>query len=67
MRERAERIGGKLKVLSMPSAGTEIHLSVPSRLAFEPEFSSRHSLWFSRLYSQKTQEGKSESAPKSKP
>ena len=64
MRERAERIGGKLKVLSMPSAGTEIQLSVPSRLAFEPEFSSRHSQWFSRLYSRKTEEEKSQSAPK---
>jgi ligand-binding sensor domain-containing protein/signal transduction histidine kinase len=56
MRERAERIGGKLKVLSMPSAGTEIHLSVPSRLAFEPEFSTRQSLWFSKLYSRKEPE-----------
>jgi len=59
MRERAERIGGKLKVLSLASAGTEIHLSVPSRLAFEPEFSSRPNLWFSRLYSRKAAEGKS--------
>jgi signal transduction histidine kinase/ligand-binding sensor domain-containing protein len=58
MRERAERIGGKLKVLSMASAGTEIHLSVPSRLAFEPEFSTRQSLWFSRLYSRKSAEDK---------
>lgn len=56
MRERAERIGGKLKVLSMASAGTEIHLSVPSRLAFDSEFSSRQSLWFSRLYSRKEPE-----------
>ena len=67
MRERAERIGGKLKVLSMPSAGTEIHLSVPSRLAFEPEFSSRHSRWFSRLYSRIAEEDKSQSAPKREP
>ena len=50
MRERAERIGGKLRVLSMASAGTEIHLSVPSRLAYEPEFSNRPRTWFSRLH-----------------
>jgi signal transduction histidine kinase len=63
MRERAERIGGKLKVLSMPSAGTEIHLSVPSRLAFEADFSSRRSRWFSRLYSRDAEEDKSQSVP----
>jgi signal transduction histidine kinase/ligand-binding sensor domain-containing protein len=60
MRERAERIGGKLKVLSMASAGTEIHLSIPSRLAFEPEFTSRENLWFSRLYSRKAAGGKTQ-------
>jgi signal transduction histidine kinase len=64
MRERAERIGGKLKVLSMASAGTEIHLSVPSRLAFEPEFSTRQRLWFSRLYSRKATEDKTQSVRK---
>jgi len=64
MRERTERIGGKLKVLSMPSAGTEIHLYVPSRLAFEPEFSTRQNLWFSRLYSRKAEEDKTPSVRK---
>jgi signal transduction histidine kinase/ligand-binding sensor domain-containing protein len=64
MRERAERIGGKLRVLSMASAGTEINLSVPSRLAFEPEFSTRQSLWFSRLYSRKAAEEKTQSVRK---
>jgi signal transduction histidine kinase len=62
MRERAERIGGKLKVLSMTSEGTEIHLSVPSRLAFEPEFSTKRNLWFSRLYSRKAVEDKTQTA-----
>jgi ligand-binding sensor domain-containing protein/signal transduction histidine kinase len=66
MRERAERIGGKLKVLSLPSAGTEIHLSIPSRLAFEPEFSGRPNLWFSRLYSRKAAEGKTQSESKTR-
>ncbi len=64
MRERAERIGGKLKVLSMASAGTEIHLYVPSRLAFEPEFSTRQKLWFSRLYSRKSAEDKAQTVRK---
>jgi signal transduction histidine kinase len=64
MRERAERIGGKLRVLSMASAGTEIHLSVPSRLAFEPEFSTRQSSWFSRLYSRKAAEDKAQTVRK---
>ncbi|HEV3421731.1 MAG TPA: two-component regulator propeller domain-containing protein [Candidatus Acidoferrum sp.] len=64
MRERAERIGGKLRVLSMASAGTEIHLSVPSRLAFEPEFSTRQSLWFSRLYSRKAAEDRTQTVRK---
>ncbi len=35
MRERAEKIGAKLRVLSSAHAGTEIELSVPSQLAFE--------------------------------
>ena len=61
MRERAERIGGKLKVLSMPSAGTEIHLSVPSRLAFEPEFSTRQRLVvFPAILAQAPSEDKSQ-------
>jgi signal transduction histidine kinase len=34
MRERAERIGGKLDVWSGPGAGTEIQLSIPGTLAF---------------------------------
>lgn len=36
MRERAEEIGAKLRVLSSPLAGTEIDLTVPGRVAFEP-------------------------------
>jgi signal transduction histidine kinase len=34
MRERSERIGGRLRVWSRPGAGTEIELSVPGHLAF---------------------------------
>jgi signal transduction histidine kinase len=34
MRERAERIGAKLKVWSRPAGGTEVELSVPRTVAF---------------------------------
>ena len=34
MRERAERIGARLKVWSRESAGTEVELSVPAHIAF---------------------------------
>lgn len=34
MRERAERLGGQLKVTSRTGAGTEIELTVPGRLAY---------------------------------
>ena len=34
MRERAERIGGRLRVWSRPGAGTEVELSVPGHVAF---------------------------------
>ena len=47
MRERADRIGAQLHVLSNISAGTEIQLSVPGHVAFQGR--SRHkSSWFGR-------------------
>jgi PAS domain S-box-containing protein len=36
MRERATRIGAVLKISSSASAGTEIQLSIPSHIAFNP-------------------------------
>lgn len=36
MRERAARIGGQLKIFTNPNAGTEIELSIPSDVAFQP-------------------------------
>jgi signal transduction histidine kinase len=36
MRERAERIGARLRVLSRLALGTEVELCVPGQLAFEP-------------------------------
>jgi len=35
MRERAERIGGLLKISSSPGNGTEVRLSIPSGIAFQ--------------------------------
>jgi nitrate/nitrite-specific signal transduction histidine kinase len=37
MRERAKRIGAKLRVMSRPAAGTEVELIVPSQIAFLPK------------------------------
>ena len=36
MRERADRIGGRLRVLSRSGLGTEIELRVPGHIAYEP-------------------------------
>lgn len=47
MRERAERIGARLHVFSRASAGTEIELSVPARVAFQDE-SGGFSHWFGK-------------------
>ncbi len=49
MRERAERIGAKLRVLSRATAGTEIELSVPSHIAYLLRDSDRPVKWFSKL------------------
>jgi signal transduction histidine kinase len=49
MRERAERIGAKLRVLSGGSAGTEIELSVPGNIAFEFSPSATRWEWLSKL------------------
>jgi nitrate/nitrite-specific signal transduction histidine kinase len=35
MRERAENIGARLKVLSRTNAGTEVELLIPSHVAFQ--------------------------------
>ncbi len=35
MRERAQRIGGRLKVLSRDAAGTEVELLVPGKVAYQ--------------------------------
>jgi hypothetical protein len=67
MRERAEKIGGKLNVLSGVDAGTEMELSVPGMLAFHDGSASRFWTWLPRLYPRKrqsTSEKSSEGQPK---
>jgi signal transduction histidine kinase len=49
MRERAERIGAKFKVMSGPSAGTEVELSVPGHIAFQVPPSNGLWRWLSKL------------------
>ena len=50
MRERAEKIGAKLKVWSRAEAGTEVELSIPGHIAFRSHSPSRPLKWFARLY-----------------
>jgi signal transduction histidine kinase/ligand-binding sensor domain-containing protein len=49
MRERAERIGAKLQLFSSTSAGTEVRVSVPGRIAYEQQSNNRVLLFFRRL------------------
>jgi signal transduction histidine kinase len=48
MRERAERIGAKFKVMSGPDAGTEVELSVPGHIVFQSPPSNGRWGWFSK-------------------
>ena len=50
MRERAERIGARLRVWSRPQQGTEVELSVPAHIAFESKSSAGTSNWFAKFY-----------------
>jgi ligand-binding sensor domain-containing protein/signal transduction histidine kinase len=49
MRERAERIGAKLRLFSRVGGGTEVELRVPKRVAFEAQRSSSVGKLFARL------------------
>jgi signal transduction histidine kinase len=49
MRERAQRIGAKLRVLSRVGAGTEVELSVLGQIAYELPPDERASRWLSKL------------------
>jgi signal transduction histidine kinase/ligand-binding sensor domain-containing protein len=48
MRERAEKIGGRLRVWSRAAAGTEVELSIPGHVAFERPPSGRIPKWLGR-------------------
>jgi ligand-binding sensor domain-containing protein/signal transduction histidine kinase len=50
MRERAEKIGGRLEVFSGVDAGTEIELSVPGALAYKDASAGQFWKWPLRLY-----------------
>jgi signal transduction histidine kinase len=56
MRERAERIGARLKVRSRATAGTEVELSVPGHVAFIIRSSERDRGWLKRLRRRKAEE-----------
>jgi len=58
MRERAERIGARLRVLSRADAGTEMELSVPGGIAFASQPSKGSKFWFARLYAKKSSDTK---------
>lgn len=51
IRERAERIGGRLRVWSRAGAGTEVELSLPGRVAFGIEPGNRLGALWTRLLS----------------
>ncbi len=59
MRERAERIGGRLEVLSGVDAGTEIELSVPGALAYKDASAGQFWKWL-RLYPARRRKGAQE-------
>jgi signal transduction histidine kinase/ligand-binding sensor domain-containing protein len=50
MRERASRIGARLKVWSRPAGGTEVELSVPGQVGFRHHPSGRRVRWLTRLH-----------------
>jgi signal transduction histidine kinase len=61
MKERTEKIGGRLRVLSRPLAGTELELSVPARVAFAADSAERGLVRWLRLYRPKTWREKGQS------
>jgi signal transduction histidine kinase len=59
MRERAERMGGNLRVFSGAVGGTEIEFLVPGQVAFRAG-PGRRSRWVSRLYLRKNEASQSQ-------
>jgi len=58
MKERAEKIGARLKVLSRAGTGTEIELSVPNHIAFEAQSGKSSLKWITKIYRRKAVLGK---------
>jgi len=50
MRERAEKVGAKLRVWSRAAAGTEVELTVPGQIAFQPHTSAGPRQWLTRFH-----------------
>jgi ligand-binding sensor domain-containing protein/signal transduction histidine kinase len=59
MRERAERIGARLKIMSRATAGTEVELLVSSHIAFQHQASDRVLGWLAKIYPRSTRAGDS--------
>jgi hypothetical protein len=59
MRERAERIGARLKVRSRPTSGTEVELVVPGHVAYNTKSSGHRLGWLARRRRRKAEEGAS--------
>lgn len=56
MRERAEKIGGRLTVASIHHGGSEVTLTLPAKLAFAKRSSRRWS-WLARLTGRRSDDG----------
>jgi len=63
MRERAEKVGAKLLVLSRPGAGTEVELSIPGSVAFETASTDGRTKWFGGLFRKKSSQKKNGNKP----
>jgi len=55
MRERAEKIGARLNVLSRPGAGTEVQLAVPGKIAFQVTTSKPLWRWLTKWFGAKAE------------
>lgn len=47
MQQRAQRAGAKLSLLSRVAAGTEVIVSIPGKIAYEPQAKAR---WFGKAF-----------------
>jgi signal transduction histidine kinase len=50
MRERADRIRGRLEIWSRKHAGTEVELQVPARVAYRTAASGQRFAWYRRAF-----------------